>query len=362
MARSPSVDVQDIGGAAIGVANPLPVRLSDGAAYYTAGGGVGGGDPTANAAPLGAIPAKVDVVGGSDYGGTPAVRTLKVNASGQIEVSNFPASQAVTGTFWQTTQPVSIAASVAVTGPLTDTQIRATPLPVSGTVSVGNFPATQPVSLATNTPDVTDRAARLLGHVTVDNASLAVTGTFFQATQPVSLATNTPDVTDRAARLLGRARLTDDTNLSTIKAASTLAAATDTALVVQHSPHRADASTLAITATGAAAASVTATLPAPAAGLFHYITSIQIVKFATALLTAAAAPVVVTTTNLPGSLAFSFSAAASAQGTNEVQTLFPFDAVEVERGSDRDHHRRPRDDRDHLAYHRHLLHRTVTRS
>lgn len=31
----------------------------------------------------------------------------------------------------------------------------------------------------------------------------AVTGTFFQATQPVSLATNTPDVTDRAARILG---------------------------------------------------------------------------------------------------------------------------------------------------------------
>jgi hypothetical protein len=51
--------------------------------------------------------------------------------------------------------------------------------------------------------DVSDRSGRLLGHVTVDNASLAVTGTFWQATQPVSLATNTPDVTDRAARLLG---------------------------------------------------------------------------------------------------------------------------------------------------------------
>lgn len=33
--------------------------------------------------------------------------------------------------------------------------------------------------------------------------TLAVTGTFFQATQPVSIAANTPDVTDRAARLLG---------------------------------------------------------------------------------------------------------------------------------------------------------------
>lgn len=35
------------------------------------------------------------------------------------------------------------------------------------------------------------------------NGSLAVTGAFFQATQPVSLAANTPDVTDRAARILG---------------------------------------------------------------------------------------------------------------------------------------------------------------
>lgn len=34
-------------------------------------------------------------------------------------------------------------------------------------------------------------------------ATLAVSGTFWQATQPVSLATNAPDVVDRAARLLG---------------------------------------------------------------------------------------------------------------------------------------------------------------
>lgn len=41
-------------------------------------------------------------------------------------------------------------------------------------------------------------------HVIVDSApTTPVTGTFFQATQPVSLATNTPDITDRAARVLG---------------------------------------------------------------------------------------------------------------------------------------------------------------
>ena len=42
------------------------------------------------------------------------------------------------------TQPVSISGSVPVTGPLTDTQLRATPVPVSGTF----YQATQPVSAA----------------------------------------------------------------------------------------------------------------------------------------------------------------------------------------------------------------------
>lgn len=108
------------------------------------------------------------------------------NALGSVTVSNFPTSQPVTGTFFQATQPVS------------------------GTF----FQSTQPVSLATNTPDVIDRAGRLLGITTLGagtaavgsvsvTGSVAVTGAFFQATQPVSLAANTPDVTDRAARALG---------------------------------------------------------------------------------------------------------------------------------------------------------------
>jgi hypothetical protein len=77
-------------------------------------------------------------------------------------------------------------------------------------------------------------------------------------------------------------------------------------------------STLA-TAVGAAAAAVTLTIASPGAGLRHYLTYLSINRFATALLTAAAAPVTVTSTNLPGSLAFSFPAEAAAQGT-----LFPW--------------------------------------
>lgn len=78
--------------------------------------------------------------------------------------------------------------------------------------------------------------------------------------------------------------------------------------------------TLIVTATGAAGAAVTATLPA-VAGLRHYIDLIQVSKFATALLTAGATPVLVTTTNIPGSLVLNFSAGAEAQGTEVTKEL-----------------------------------------
>jgi hypothetical protein len=69
------------------------------------------------------------------------------------------------------------------------------------------------------------------------------------------------------------------------------------------------------TTTAAAGVAATLTLASPGAGLRHYLTYLSINRFAAALLTAAAAPVVVTTANLPGSLAFSVPADAAAQGT-----------------------------------------------
>lgn len=65
---------------------------------------------------------------------------------------------------------------------------------------------------------------------------------------------------------------------------------------------------------GAAGAAVTLTLPAPGAGLRQYVTFLSINRFAAAALTAAAVPVSVSTTNLPGTLAFSLGAEALAQG------------------------------------------------
>jgi hypothetical protein len=62
---------------------------------------------------------------------------------------------------------------------------------------------------------------------------------------------------------------------------------------------------LIATNTGVAGAAVTLTLPA-VAGLRHLVSHIEITRSATAALTAAATPVLVTTTNLPNALQFSF--------------------------------------------------------
>jgi hypothetical protein len=144
------------------------------------------------------------------------------------------------------------------------------PLTVQGTI-YGHIDFTAPQHViidsmpsVSSSPDVTDRAGRLLGHVTIDNASLAVTGTFWQTTQPVSgtfwqatqpvsgtfwQATQPVSGTVTAnagtnlntsalaldATLTGgtqQSKITDGTNVATVKAASTLPAATDKALVV----------------------------------------------------------------------------------------------------------------------------------
>lgn len=73
-------------------------------------------------------------------------------------------------------------------------------------------------------------------------------------------------------------------------------------------------STLAVTVTAAANTGATLTLPAGGAGLFHYLTSIEITRNATAAL-AGTATLVVTTTNFPGSLAWSVGNAMNAGGT-----------------------------------------------
>lgn len=70
-----------------------------------------------------------------------------------------------------------------------------------------------------------------------------------------------------------------------------------------------------ITVTAAVGLIATLSIPAPGAGLRNYLTYIAINRIAGLALTAAAVPVVVTTTNLPNAMAFSLPADTAAQGT-----------------------------------------------
>lgn len=90
---------------------------------------------------------------------------------------------------------VTIPGTVAVTGPLTDAQLRATPVPVSGTVAVSSVGG----SVAVTGP-LTDAELRATA-VEVDGSGVTqpVSGTFWQATQPVSVAATLATQRVRAA-------------------------------------------------------------------------------------------------------------------------------------------------------------------
>lgn len=114
-----------------------------------------------------------------------------------------------------------------------------------------------------------------------------------------------------------RARVTTFTSGSATATLSVSNAVIDPMLFSGVSP-------LAVTAVGAAGAAVTLTLPAPGVGLRHYITAIRIRRFAAATLTAAATPVTITTTNLPGAIAFTCGAEALAQGVSAQEVMEDF--------------------------------------
>jgi hypothetical protein len=159
-------------------------------------------------------------------------------------------------------------------------------------VSVLNFPALQPVEqggafdVSVNNFPVGFLAAQSgAWAVAVNNfpSSQAVTGTFWQATQPVSFTwAGLTDAQLRAAAVPVTGSFTAD-------------AAPDD---------------LAVTATGAAAAAVTLTIPA-VGGQFARIKSLTIAMYSSAARTGSATPVVVTSTNLPGSMAWTFPSAGA---------------------------------------------------
>jgi len=91
-----------------------------------------------------------------------------------------------------------------------------------------------------------------------------------------------------------------------------VALATDVILAAQSEQR---AAVLHVTATAAVNTALTLTLAAPAAGLFHYITSIELSKLFAVVGVASAAGVVITSTNLPGTPAWTTQQTASTLGT-----------------------------------------------
>lgn len=80
------------------------------------------------------------------------------------------------------------------------------------------------------------------------------------------------------------------------------------------------AATLMVSATGAVSAAVTASLPA-VVGLRHYMDRVSVVRSATAALTATSAPIIVTTTNMPGSPAMTWGMDAAGVGIDREQVF-----------------------------------------
>jgi len=121
--------------------------------------------------------------------------------SGTVAVSNFPATQAVTGTFWQATQPVSGTVAATQSGAwsvsLTGTSV------VSGTVTAnqGTANATPWNENLAQYGGVAVGATNALHVQPGTGATFPVSGTFWQATQPVSIASSVTVAQATAANL-----------------------------------------------------------------------------------------------------------------------------------------------------------------
>ncbi len=105
---------------------------------------------------------------------------MKLNASKALHVDGSAVTQPVSGTFFQATQPVSVAGTIAVDGS-GSTQ----PVSVAATVIVDGSAVTQPVS---GTFFQATQPVSVAGTLTVDGSGSVqpISGTFYQAIQPVS--------------------------------------------------------------------------------------------------------------------------------------------------------------------------------
>ncbi len=206
----------------------------------------------------------------------------------QVQSSVLP-----TGAATETTLAAILAklnASVAVTGPLTDTQLRAAPVPVTGPLTDTQLRA----------------SAVLVGAVGLPLPTGAATA----AKQP---AFGTPGVSSTdvvtVQGIAGGAALA----ISAAALPLPTGAAQDATLAPM--VNACLASTLRVSVTAAVNNGVTCTLPAPGPGLFHYITRIELIKLYAVVGVASGAGVIVTSTNLPGNPSWTTEQMASPAGT-----------------------------------------------
>lgn len=200
-----------------------------------------------------------------------------------------------------------------VSGPLTDAQLRAAAVPVSTTALPLPTGAATEVT-AQQISDRVDLTNTLVGNMYagVSNADMrfatqevrdkliVAPATEAKQTQP---GVDIGDVTVNNASGADAVNIQDGGNSITVDGAVMVSNALD----------------LSVTAVGTVGAAVTATLPAVAAS-YHLISSIEITMYTTAARTGNATPVTVTSTNLSGSIAWTFPTAA-AIGTTAIRSI-----------------------------------------
>lgn len=226
-----------------------------------------------------------------------------------VSGSFFQATQPVSGTFWQTTQPISAASLPLPTGAATETTAAAISAKFPATLVGGRLD----VNIgATITVPVSG---------TFWQATQPVSGSFWQATQPISAASLPLPIGAATETTIAAvsAKLPATLGQKTMSASLAVALASDQSAL----PTKEAAATLVGTTISGANASVTLTLTAAGAGLFHYITSIEIVALnpTAAAIAGSAVNLAYTTTNL--GLAWNTGNALAA-GAEKVVTRLQF--------------------------------------
>jgi hypothetical protein len=279
---------------------PLAVRLSDGTNFYTATGGGGGGSNAAAGLTAAAVPTSASYTGFNSGG-----NLVGISTSNPMPVAQ-QGSLAVTGTFYQGTQPVSIAGTVPV-----------------------SIAATVPVSIASMpTTPVTMTSTTITGSVAVTAASLPLpTGAASLAKQPAlgTAGTASTDViTVQGIASMTALKVDGSGVVQPVSMTSTTITGSVAVTVASTLP----VSLTSTTITGSVAVTVASTLPVsissmpstPVTGTFWPVTQPISVAATLPVSIAATLPVTLASTTITGSVAVVGPTAAASTLTTAPQT------------------------------------------